>query len=340
MFKAVNIIKLAPQIVILIIVSYFLLSFIRANLIVQKSEKELNPKKQSEEAHAKEYSLKEIDAKTSQIRWHLTAKGGNTQHKLQAALIKDVKVELYKNDKVIFTLSAPYAKADANTKEVYLFGDVVAKDNDNKLVLNSNQLVIGMGSSIQAEKGFNLILKNIGTIRGDKVVINDDQTKIVVNKLKEALLKDITAAGESVVIENDKNGNLLNVSISDGGKITLINPRNSSLSATKINWKNSGELKSTGNVTYTSENKIFKAGILLVSSDKKIYAENNVIVEHGQNKCYGDKLTYDNESQVVLSGKSRTIQDTKEIRADKIVYNLQSEKVEAIGNVMTYVKTD
>jgi LPS export ABC transporter protein LptC len=115
--------RLTPILALTIVIIFFIGAFIRGNFLVQKSEKELNPKKQIEEAQAKEYSLKEIDAKTGQIHWQLTAKEGRTEENLQAALINDVRAEVYKDNEIIFELIAPHAKANASTKEIYLFGE-------------------------------------------------------------------------------------------------------------------------------------------------------------------------------------------------------------------------
>lgn len=329
--------RLAPILSLTIVIIFFIGAFIRGNFLVQKSEKELNPRKQIEEAQAKEYSLKEIDAKTGQIRWQLTAKEGRTEENLQAALINDVRAEVYKDNEIIFELIAPHAKANASTKEIYLFGEVIAKDKKGNFLLTSNQLALGMGTSIEAQKGFNIALKNCGTVIGEDALINDDQTKITVKNLKEAKFKDLILSGGNVDIERDNNGDLLKATISEGGKITLKNLNNDTLYANTIIWTKDGKAEATSNVIYTSEDKVFKAEYLLLQPNKNIYAKTNVSIIHGETKCFGDSLTYENNSIVVISGNPRAFQGDKQIAADKIIYNLNTNTVEAAGNVKTKV---
>lgn len=329
--------KILPLAIISGVILLFTISYLRGNLLVKKSEKELNPKKQITEAEASKYTLKELDTKTGKLRWKLTAKEGKTQDNLKSALIKQIDAEVYKDDKVIFELNAPYAKAHESTKKIYLFGEVIAKDKEGNFLLTSNQVALGMGTSIEAQKGFNLILKNSGTVIGENALINDDQTKIIIKKLKEGSFKDIILSGEKVIIEKEKNGELKNVSISKGGKIILKNQSNNSLYADSIKWKKNGDVEANNSVTYTSENKIFKADHLILKADKKLYAKGNVLILHGQTKCYASNLSLENNSLIVLSGKPKAIQGNKEIIADKITYNLDTSKVEAIGNVRTVV---
>ncbi|MBI3590152.1 MAG: LPS export ABC transporter periplasmic protein LptC [Candidatus Melainabacteria bacterium] len=341
MIKKTNLTKLVPLAIIIGVIILFAISFIRGNILVKKSEKEINSKKQVYEAQAAKYNLKEIDSKTGQLRWKLTAKEGTTEENLQAALIKDVNAEVYKNNAVIFILNAPFAKANASTKEIYLFGEVTAKNEDGDFSLNSSQVALGMGTSIEAQKGFNLVLRNSGTVSGDNALINDDQTKIIVRKLKEASFKDIILSGEEVSIEKEKNGELKKATVSMGGKIILKNNlksgKSSSLQAGTIKWEKDGDIEATSDVTYTSEDKTFKAGYLLLKPDKKIYAKNNVLIIHGETQCYGNNLSFENESIIVITGKPKALQGDREITADKIVYNVTTDKVEALGNVRTVV---
>ena len=329
--------RFIPLIALICAVIFFVGSYIKGSLLVQKSEKEINPKKQIEEAQAKKYSLKEIDAKTGQIRWELTAKEGKTEHNLQVVLIKDIKAEVYKNNEIIFELTAPSAKANASTKEIYLLDEVIAKDKNGNFLLTSNQLALGMGTSIEAQKGFNIVLKNSGTVIGDNALVNDDQSKITVAGLKEANFKDLIISGNKVLIERNKNGDLIKATISEGGKVILKNLNNDSLSANTINWVKDGDIEAITNVTYTASDKVFKAGHLILKPNKTLYARNGVSIIHGQTKCFGDSLTYENNSLVVISGNPKALQGDKRITADKIVYNLNTNKVEAIGNVKTIV---
>lgn len=333
-----NISKLIPLVVISLTIIFFVSSIIKGNVLVHNSEKELNPKKQIDEAQAEKYSLKEIDAKTGQVRWQLTAKEGKTEHNLEAAIIKDIKAEVFKNNSIVFELEAPYAKANNATKEIYLFDQVTAKDKTRNFLLTSNQLALGMGTSIEAQKGFNLILKNIGTVEGDNAIINDDQTKIIVRDLKEAIFKDIVLSGKNVSIEKGKNGDLIQATISSGGKIILKNKNNENLAADTIKWNKSGEVEATNNVIYYSKDKTFKAGYLRLTNSGKVYAKNNVLIIHGSTQCYGNSLKYENNSTIVISGNSTANQGNKQIKADKITYNLDTDNVEAQGNVKTIVQ--
>lgn len=329
--------KLIPILSISCIIVFFIFSFLRGTFLVQKSEKELNSKVQINEAQAEKYSLKEIDAKTGQIRWQLTAKEGMTEDNLEAALIKNIKAEMYKDKKVIFELTAPQAKANASTKEIYLLGDVTAKDKDGKFLLTANQIALGMGTSIEAQKGFNLNLKNNGTLNGDSALINDDQTKIIIKKLEQASFKDIALSGEEVSIERDEKGEPNKATLSNGGKIILKNSNNDTLSANTIKWTKDGQVFAIGNVVYIREDKTFKAGELLLKPDKKLYAKNTVSITHGQTQCSGSSLSFENSSLIIISGNPKAIQGDKTITADKIVYNLDTSKVEATGNVKTTV---
>ena len=179
MLKQKNISKFIPLILTISIIVFFTVSFFRGKSIVQKSEKEINPNQQLAESEAKKYVLKEIDPKTGQIRWDLSAKEGNTENNLQSAVINDIKAHVYKNKEIVFELSAPHAKANSLTRGIYLFGEVVTKDRDGNFLLKSKQISLGMGTSIEAQKGFNLSLKNNGTVKGESALINDDQSKLL-----------------------------------------------------------------------------------------------------------------------------------------------------------------
>ena len=329
--------KLIPIIVVAFAILLFTGSFLRAKFLVRKSEKELNPKKQIEEAQTKEFSLKEIDGETGVIRWKLTAKEGTTQNNLQSALIKEVKAQVYKNNEVIFELDAPRARANAPTKEIYLFGEVTAKNKNGTFLLKSNQLALGMGTSIEAQKGFKLFLKTSGEIIGENALINDDQTKIVFKDLQEALFKDLELSGKEVSIERDSNGELINALITNGGKVVLKKSNNDTLSANTIQWKRNGDIEATNNVIYNSSDKTFKAGYLFLKPDGKVYAKYNVEIVRGPTKCFGNSLSYENNSLIVIKGNPKAIQGDKQIIADKIIYDLNTDKVEAVGNVKTIV---
>ena len=329
--------KLIPIAVLIGMIVVFTCSFLRGSFLVKLSEKELNPKKQLEEAQASTYTLKEIDAKTGQIRWQLNAKEGKTENNLQTALIKDIDAEVYKNNKVIFKLTAPYAKANAQTKEIYLFKGVTAKNKTGDFLLTSNQVSLGMGTSIEAQKGFNLVLKDTGNVSGENALINDDQTDIQVINLKEAQFKDITLSGKNVHLEKENNGDIQKATITNGGNVILKREKNSSLTANTIKWEKSGKVEARGNVVYISEDKIFKADYLVLKPDGEIYAKDNVFISHGQTKCYGDILNYENNSFITLNGNPKAIQGDKRISANKIVYDLNTSKVSATGNVKTIV---
>lgn len=325
--------NLFPKAIVVLSILLFTIAFIRGNILVKRQEKELNPKKQIDEAQATEYSLKEIDGKTGLIRWQLKAKEGMTENNLEGAFIKDINAEVYKNNDVVFELTAPFGKGNTATKEIYLFGEVTAMDKNGNFLLKSRQLALGMGTSIEAQKGFNIILKNSGTIEGDDALVNDDQTKIKAIGLKEAHFKDIILSGNEVNIERDKNGSLIQANISNGGKVILKN--NDTLSADTIIWDKSGEVKAISNVILISGDKTFKAGYLLLKDNNKVYAKNNVAIIHGETRCFGNSLSFENNSIVTLSNKPRAFQEGKEIIADKIVYDVNTHKVEAIGNVKT-----
>ena len=337
MINRITFSKLIPFLVVGSTVVLFVMAFIRGNLIVQKSEKELNPEEQNGEAQAKEYILKEIDAKTGQLRWKLTAREGESKDNLQGVLIKDINAEVYKNNSIVFKLFAPYAKANAESKEILLFGEVVVKDNNENFLLTANELSLGMGTSIEAQKGFNLTLKDSGTVKGDSALINDDQSQIIVKKLQEGQFKDIILSGENVYIEKSPKGEISKARISNNGRIILKNKTNDNLSAETIIWTKDGKVEAINNVVYNSEDKVFKAGYLLINPDKKVSAKNNVNVTHGQTRCYGDSLIYENNSLVVITGRPKAIQGDKQIIADKIVYDITNRKVQALGNVKTIV---
>ena len=273
------------------VVAFFTFSFVKGRILVKSSEKELNTEEQRNEARAEGYSLKEIDAKTGEIRWQLTAKEGSTENNLQGAVIRGINAEVYKDNKVVFELSAPSAKGSYGSKEVYLLGNVIAKNPTGDFLLTTNQLSLGMGTSIEAQKGFNLILKNSGSVIGENVIINDNQTKIIVKNLKEAIFKNITLSGAKVTIEKDSGSeDLKNAIISNGGKIVIKDElRNDILSANEIRWKKDGEIEARSNVVFTSKDKTFKAGYLLLKPDGKVIARNNVFIMHGNTKCSGDQ---------------------------------------------------
>ena len=195
-----------------------------------------------------------------------------------------------------------------------------------------------MGTSIEAQKGFNLVLKNTGTVIGESALINEDQSKITVKKLKEAAFKDILISGENVYIEKNEKGDLTKAIISDGGNIILKNKNNDVLNANKIKWEKDKDIEASGNVIYTSQDKIFKAGYLLVKPNNKFYAKNNVVILHGETQCFGDSFSYENNSIITITGNPKAVQESKQIFADKIVYNLDTNKLEAIGNVRTLVR--
>ncbi len=338
MLKQFKLTNQAPYLILAGMTIFIIFAFFKGNLLVSKSEKELSQEQITTEAKAQQYTLKEIDVKTGELRWKLTAKGGETQEHLQSALIKDIEAKVYKNNEVVFELQAPFAKADASTKEIFLFGNVLVKNNDKSLLLMSSQIALGMNASIEAQKGFDLELINTATIKGETASINEDQTQIIVHDLSEAVFKDISLSGNEVTIIKDKNGSLQNVEIKNGGKIILTNQDNDNLSANTINWKQNGEIEATNNVIFISKDKVFKSNYLLLKQDKTLYARDNVLITHHNTKCYGNSLTYDNKSLITISGKPKAIQEGKQITADKIVYDLTTGKVQAIGNVKTSIE--
>ncbi len=333
--KRTNISKFIPLILTISMIIFFVISFSRGKSIVQKSEKEINPALQLVESEAKKYVLREMDPKTGLIRWDLSAKEGNTESNLQSATINDIKAHVYKEKEVVFELSAPHAKANSLTKEICLFGKVTTKNRAGDFLLESNQLSLGMGTSIEAQKGFNLSLKNNGTVKGESALVNDDQSKITVTKLEEAVFKDIQLSGENVYIEKNSKGEISSALINNGGKIILKN--NDTLSADTIKWDNSGNIEASSNVVYNSEEKLVKAGYLKITPDKKVLAKNNVSIVHGKTECYGNTLSYGNNSFIVITGNPGAIQGDKKILADKIVYDVNSKKVQAVGNVRTII---
>lgn len=329
--------KLSPFIVIISMVIFFIGSFIFGTFLVNKSEKEINPKKQTEEAEAKTYTLREIDSKSGALRWELTAKEGKTENNLQATFIKDIKAEIYKNNEVVFELKSPQAKANATTKEIYLFDNVIVKDKKGKFMLECKQLSLGMGASIEAQNGFKLVLIMNGIINGEHALINDDQTKITVRDLKEAEFNDIKVSGGKVQIERNHSGDLLSVNISDHGNVTLRKLQNDTLEANSISWNNNGEVTATHNVTYKSKDKTFSAEHLHIESSGNLTAKNNVQISHGKTKCFGNLLTYNNNNLITITGDTKAVQENKEIKANKILYNINTGKVEASGNVKSTV---
>src|SRR3989338_6847801 len=324
--------KSIPLLLTLSVIIFFTISFFRGKSIVQKSEKEINPKLQIAESEAKKYILKEIDPKTGQIRWDLSAKEGNTEKDLQSAVINDIKAHVYKNKEIIFELSAPHAKANSLTKGIYLFGEVITKDRDGNFLLKSKQISLGMGTSIEAQKGFDLYLKTNGTVKGESALINDDQSKITVTKLEEALFKDIKLSGENVYIEKNSKGEIVSAIVENGGKIILKN--NDTLTADTIKWDISENIEAAANVIYISGDKVFKAGTLTISPDKKVFAKSSVSIVHGKTECYGNSLNYENNF-IIITGSPGAVQGNKKILADKIIYDVNSRKVQAVGNVRT-----
>ena len=322
-----------PIIVTILTIAFFAFSFFGGRSIVQKSEKEINPNQQLLESEAKKYVLKEIDSKSGLTRWDLSANEGSTENNLQSAVINDIKAHVYKNNEISFELSAPHAKANSLTKGIYLFGDVITKDKNGKFLLKSVQLSLGMGTSIEAQEGFDLYLKDNGTIKGKSAIINDDQSKITVTELEEALFKDIKLSGKNVYIERSPSGEASTAVIENGGKIILKN--NDSLIAGQIKWDKSGNIEASGNVIYNSGDKVFKAGYLTVSPDKKVFAKNGVSIVHGETECSGQSLIFQDNSFIVIIGNPKAVQGDKTILADKIVYDVNLKKVQAVGNVRT-----
>ncbi len=335
MSKKSNIPKFIPLILTVSTIVFFTIAFIRGRAMVEKSEKEINPKLQLVESEAKKYILKEIDPQSGQIRWDLSAEEGSTENDLQSAVINNVKAHVYKNKEIVFELSAPHARANSLTKEISLFDKVITKDKEGNFLLKSKEVSLGMGTSIEAQKGFDLSLKNNGTVKGERVLVNDDQSKITVTKLKEAIFKDIKLSGENVYLEKNNKGEIAIAIIKNGGRIILKD--NDTLSAGTIKWDNLGNIEATTNVIYNSGDKIFKAGYLTITPDKKVFAKDNVDIIHGDTECYGNSLTYGNNSLIVITGNPTAIQGDKKILADKIVYDVNSKKVQAVGNVRTIV---
>lgn len=325
--------KYIAAIGITIALLFFVSSFIRGKFLLKKSELEFNYTLQKGEAEAKEYSLKEIDAKTGLVRWELTATEGATKEKLNSALIKDIKAKVYKKNTVIFELYAPFGKANAAKKEVYLFGGVTTKNKDKNFILKSNELGLGKGTSIEASKGFTLTLKDHGTLEGEAALINDDQTKISVTNLQEANLKDIVISGNKVLIERDEAGNITQASISNGGKIIFKEKEKSSLIAKNIKLLQDKTIEASENIIYTSKDVTFKANLLKIQPEGYIIARKNVQIEHKDTKCFGESLEYDRSSLIIIEGSPKVVQNGQQISADKIEYDLNTGKVRAFGNV-------
>ncbi len=336
--------KYIPAYFIAGLVMFFTFSYVKGSSLVKKSEKEINVRNQIGEAQTAGYQLKEIDAMTGALRWQLTAKEGTTEDNLQKAFIKGITAEVFKDNEVVFHLQAPLAKGSYGTKEIYLLGGVTAENKTGDFFLKTTQLALGMGTSIEAQKGFQLSLKNTGSVKGESALINDDQTEIIVKSLTEALFKNVALSGAEVHIKKEKGGDLQNAIISNGGKVILKNEKDKNkketLTAGEIRWSKDGEVEAIGNVVYTSADKIFKAGYLLLKSDGKVYAKNNVIIVHGNTRCTGAALSFEDKSLIVVSGKPKAFQGQNQISADKIVYNLQTGKVEAVGNVKTSVSNN
>ncbi len=337
MKRQITLKNLTPYMILVFMVVFIAFAFVRGSLLVNKSEKELNQKEIINEVEANKYELKEIDVKTGLLKWQITAKKGQTEEHLQAALIKDIEAKVYKNNDIVFELKAPFARANSSKKDIQLFGGVSLKNKDSSLLLMANQIVLGMSTSVEAQNGFNLILKNNGTIAGKTALINGEQTDIVVYDLENASFNDVQLVGKKVVIKKDKNGNLINATVSNGGNIILKNQNNDKLSASIIIWNKSGEIEAHNNVTFNSGDKVFKAENLTIKPDKTIYAQNKILIIHKDTKCYGNSLKYDNVSLITINGNPRVIQGGKQITANKIVYDLSTSKVQAIGNVRTSV---
>ena len=325
---------------IILVLLLFVISFVRGNFIVKRSEKEFNSTLQKGEAQTKGYSLQEIDAKTGLLRWELTAKEGETKEKSNVAVITDIQAKVYKDKEVIFELNAPYGKANAHKNEVYLSGGVTTKNKTGDFTLKSNQLGLGIGNgtSIEAKKGFDLTLKDKGDLSGESALINEDQSKISVSNLKNASFKDLLFSGKKVSIQRDKNGDIENAMITKGGEIVIKNKdSNDTLTASIINWIKNGTVEAIKNVVYISKDITFKASYLALNPEGKITANGHVQIKHGETNCSGNSLTYDNNSTVVIKGNSKAIQEGKEINADKIQYDVNTGKVEATGNVRTII---
>lgn len=322
-----------PTIGIVILILLFINSLLNGKNLVKLSEIEFSKSVQSEEAKASKYTLKEIDANTGLTKWKLTAKEGRTQNNLKSAIIKDINAEIYKGKKVAFNLHAPFGKANTVKHEISLLGNVKARNKNGSFLLDSNRLEIEENASLKAKKGFNLVLKGKGEIRGKSALINHDQSEIKVVDLKEADLEKILLSGKDVLIERDKKGVVTAATISNGGKVLLKELNNDYLTAGQIKWTKEGNITAKSNVTYTSSDRKLIADELIVDSKGKITANNNVRIIHGETTCSGNKLTYENKNQIVISGSPKAYQDGKQITAEKILYNTTSGKVEAVGNV-------
>ena len=331
-------IKIRPPVSAIIIFSIFgflMFSLYKGNQLVNKTEKEVSPELHSGESNAMSYELKEIDSKTGDIRWKRTAKEGTTQNELQGASIKDIELTVFKNKEIVFNLKAPEAKANSNTKEILLLGGVITKSKDENFILNSNKLSITKGTELEALGGFNLILKENGTLEGERAKINEEQTKVKIENLKRATLKDIEITGKSVEIERDSK-TIKKATISNYGQIILMNM--DSLSAKQIEWINGETIKAKSNIIFTSGERQIKAGNLLINSDNTFTAENNVVILDKDIECSGERLNYNNTQLIEITGKPRAIQGNKIISADKILYDTKLKKLEAVGNVKTSIK--
>ena len=93
----------------------------------------------AEGAFGTTYLAKTRDAKTGDLRWKLTAEEGSTENDLQGASIKGIKAEVYKNNEIVFKLTAPLAKADHNKKEILLLGEVTAENDTGDFQLKTKQ---------------------------------------------------------------------------------------------------------------------------------------------------------------------------------------------------------
>ena len=334
-FKAA---KTIPIILVIVTSSFFIFSFFQGKFLIKKNEKEIKPKSHISESQAKIYELKEIDSKTGFIRWEITAKEGNTGDNLQSAYINDIKAKIYKDKKVVFEITAPRARANLETKEILLLDKVVTKDKNKSFVLKSKELSLGKGTSLEAHKGFILRLKDNGTIIGESVFLNDDQSKISITELKSAALKDITISGKTVNLEKDKKNQITQALVKDGGTITLKN--NDVLSAQIIHWSKSGKIEAKNNVVFTSNNKIIHAEHVTITPEKEVTAKNKVQIVHKDTQCYGELLTYKDKSLITITGNPKAIQGNKTVTADKILYNVDSNELQAIGKVKTKVEQD
>ena len=322
-------------IMILSLLIFLVFSLYKGNQLVKKTEKEVSPELHKNESNAKSYELKEIDSKTGDIRWKLTAKEGSTQNELQGATIRDIEVTIFKNKEAIFNLKAPIATANSETKEILLLEGVTTKSKGENFILQSNKLSLAMGTELEAFDGFKLSLKNNGTLEGERAEINEEQTKIRIKGLKNAALKDIKISGKNVYLEKD-NDTIKKVVIKNGGQIVLMN--NDVLSAEQIEWINGGTIKAKSNVIFTSTDKQIKAGKLLINTDNTLIAEDKVTILDKDTKCSGEKLIYHDNQLVEITGEPKALQGNKIISADKILYDTKLKKLQAIGSVKTSVK--